>query len=361
MKQISKDNAFTLAEGRLACTNTLVATKPAFTLAEVLITLAIIGIVATLTIPTLIENHQQKAWNTAASVFEKKLEEATRQMNAEGTLAGYSTTMDFVNEFKKHIKINKICNSDKLSQCFSNEIIWSDTEAKIDISKMHKTRHWGLDDWNTELIGLQFSNGINGIIAYNPECQQDQFNNQITGTNCIAILYDVNAFANPNSNGKDLGSINITALNNVCVATINGNCYSKAFKPEYITYDECISLKNQLGIRNCYKEKVWNNYGEYWAGAVKRCGGVSNMPTKENLREIYNYIKAGDEDIIRAKLGLRVEDMSYYTQYLFSGIESNSYSAVAIDLRSGAYTSTSNYTPENGSYRWVQYHAICIE
>ena len=33
-----------------------------FTLAEVLITLAIIGIVAALTIPTLVQNYQTKAW-----------------------------------------------------------------------------------------------------------------------------------------------------------------------------------------------------------------------------------------------------------------------------------------------------------
>ena len=35
-------------------------TKKAFTLAEVLITLGIIGVVATMTIPTLLTNHQKK-------------------------------------------------------------------------------------------------------------------------------------------------------------------------------------------------------------------------------------------------------------------------------------------------------------
>jgi len=40
----------------------------AFTLAEVLITLAIIGVVAAMTIPTLVANYQEKSWNTAASV-----------------------------------------------------------------------------------------------------------------------------------------------------------------------------------------------------------------------------------------------------------------------------------------------------
>ena len=50
--------------------------KAAFTLAEVLITLAIIGIVAALTIPTLIQNYQERAWGTASEVFQRKLGEA---------------------------------------------------------------------------------------------------------------------------------------------------------------------------------------------------------------------------------------------------------------------------------------------
>ena len=38
--------------------------KFAFTLAEVLITLGIIGVVAAMTIPTLISNFQKRAWET---------------------------------------------------------------------------------------------------------------------------------------------------------------------------------------------------------------------------------------------------------------------------------------------------------
>ena len=65
--------------------------KIGFTLAEVLITLAIIGIVAALTIPTLVQNYQERAWNTASQVFQRKLGEALRVMNVQGTLAGYTT------------------------------------------------------------------------------------------------------------------------------------------------------------------------------------------------------------------------------------------------------------------------------
>ena len=57
----------------------LAMTKPAFTLAEVLITLGIIGIVAAMTMPALIENHQssvlqqrfKKAYSSMAQVFQR--------------------------------------------------------------------------------------------------------------------------------------------------------------------------------------------------------------------------------------------------------------------------------------------------
>ena len=42
-----------------------------FTLAEVLITLGIIGVVAALTIPTLVVDINAKQWSTAKDVFEK--------------------------------------------------------------------------------------------------------------------------------------------------------------------------------------------------------------------------------------------------------------------------------------------------
>ena len=53
--------------------------QSAFTLAEVLITLGIIGVVAAMTLPTLIQNHQkqtyvvglQKAMNTTSNMFKK--------------------------------------------------------------------------------------------------------------------------------------------------------------------------------------------------------------------------------------------------------------------------------------------------
>ena len=91
-----------------------------FTLAEVLITLGIIGVVASMTIPTLITNYNQKSWDTGATVFSRKLEEVLKTMNTQSSLAGHTSTESFVDELSKHFKINKICQNNKLLDCFPN-------------------------------------------------------------------------------------------------------------------------------------------------------------------------------------------------------------------------------------------------
>ena len=104
----------------------------AFTLAEVLITLAIIGVVAAMTIPTLVANYQEKSWNTAASVFNRKLGEALKVMNSQSALAGFATTRDFVDELSKHIKIIKTCNSNELDICFASDFSTNEKTYKIE-------------------------------------------------------------------------------------------------------------------------------------------------------------------------------------------------------------------------------------
>ena len=329
----TKNSAFTLAEGRLAWqtksalthqapakggqvrsyTQASVTSCPpleggpkstisrwwrkrcAFTLAEVLITLAVIGIVAVLTLPNLIQNHNEKAWSTAQDVFTKRLEVATRQMNTEEKLAGYESTMDFVNELKKYIKITRVCDSDEITKCFAKEVIWSDGEEPIPMEGITDASAFGLD-WESDTVGVQFANGVNAIIAYNPNATQDPYNNQFSATsNSMAILYDVSGNKNPNTNGKDIGKINVEQLAGVtgcmipelkdtmCITQILGP-QNGGFSP--MTLEECEQAvsEGKLGITAC------SYSSDYWAGAVKACGGVQNMPTQAQLTALAEYI-----------------------------------------------------------------------
>ncbi len=270
--------------------------KIGFTLAEVLITLAIIGIVAALTIPTLVQNYQEKAWNTASQVFQRKLGEALRVMNVQGTLAGYTTTEAFVDELSKHIKITRICDNDDITTCFADTVTWGDEE--VDMSKVKKAKNFGQNDWDTNTVAVQFANGVNGIIAYNPSCTQNQFsNNEITinengiGTNCLAILYDVDGFKNPNTQQKDLRGLNVTSLggSNCAIELSDGTCFTAPFTPTALTQAECIERQSELGITYCR-----DIYDDYWGGAVKTCHDMgSSLPSQEQLDQLARDLYPG--------------------------------------------------------------------
>ena len=93
--------------------------RVAFTLAEILITLAVIGIVAALTLPGLIQNHNEKAWSTAQDLWEKKLTETVRRMNVDGVMTGHESTEDFMNTFKNYMKVIKTCDNNDINKCYS--------------------------------------------------------------------------------------------------------------------------------------------------------------------------------------------------------------------------------------------------
>ena len=240
----------------------------AFTLAETLITLAIIGVVAAITIPSLVKNYNEKAWGTAQKVFTERLEVATRQMNTEEKLAGYSNTMDFVNELKKYIKITRVCDNNNITKCFNKEVIWNEGEDPIDMSTIKNAASLGQDDWDTDTVAVQFANGVNAIIAYNPNTTQDPFNNTFAATAAsMAILYDVSGNKNPN----------------MCISQILGP-QNGGYSP--MTYAECTEAKDngEIDVQYCY------NGNDYWAGAVKACGGTKNMPTESQLIDLAKYV-----------------------------------------------------------------------
>ena len=102
-KDLKEKFGFTLGATHVSISHN--TRRVAFTLAEVLITLGIIGIVSAMTIPTLVKKYQEITYNTSAEVFSQKLTEALKIMNIQSTLVGYTTTEDFVMELGKHLKI----------------------------------------------------------------------------------------------------------------------------------------------------------------------------------------------------------------------------------------------------------------
>jgi len=90
-------------------------TRSAFTLAEVLITLGIIGVVASMTIPSLINSFQEKAYITAFEENYSLLSQAyTLAAQENGTADNWSSdwsSTEVRNNFSPYLKVLKDCNT----------------------------------------------------------------------------------------------------------------------------------------------------------------------------------------------------------------------------------------------------------
>jgi len=368
-----RNAAFTLAEGGRRPLLNSGARRVAFTLAEILITLAVIGIVAVLTIPGVVKNHQEKAWTTAQDLFSKKLEVAMKTMATNSTVSGYDSTESFVNELKKYIKINKICTDD-VTKCFAEKVVWNAGDEPVEVTNSAvKYEEKDGYDW-AETVGLQLNNGVNALIAYNKQCYVDQFNNQEAVTaKCIGIIYDVSGNKTPNINGKDIlanGNINALGGNTGCVYTLSdGTCFAKILGPKnggYSPLTDCATAKanGEIDVDYC-------DSGDSYAGAVKACGGKkNNLPSKEQLyklaQEVYNTTAINDGTSTTGGLTLDTEKAAPFLAQSPDG--SDSYPSFSV-WSSEEYSSTDAYDRTfvcNGTYygtdrRYVRgMLAVCI-
>ena len=288
----------------------------AFTLAEVLITLAIIGVVAALTIPALLSNTNEKGLNTSDSVFQRRLGEALKVMNLQGTLQGHANTQAFVNELGKHIKIMKTCPSSELSNCFVSEFMVG--EETVEVSDLTKSKNlYKTDDYKTETIGVVFGNGTRALIAYKPNCRQDQFDNSNTtspvkltttgtgknaivslGTDSLSILYNLQERKNNNEytagNTGNIRGINILFWDGCLVdKAILGFCIREVATSSTYAKDHVIDCTS--GSTDPYKADYCEGDGayttDYWATAKKYCTDQGlQLPSRAQLGLLADYL-----------------------------------------------------------------------
>ena len=279
--------------------------KVAFTLAEVLITLGIIGIVAALTLPAFISNVQGRIQAKRVENINQKLSKVTDKMAVQSGLIGYPDTMAFVQEMKKHMSIAKVCDNSHLAECWgTTEVdVGKDKPWKISKTKTAKTLKIGEPDNWADTVGIVTADGTPMILSYDKNCNFDPNNaglqyNQSSGKSnslvCLSGVFDWNGGARPNKLGDDVITLGMASgLGNNCAFEVGSTCYTAPFTPKPLTKAECEAAvaEGKLGIKYCGYEQ------DYWAGAVKQCGGVSKMPTAAQLAELASQMYVGNPSI----------------------------------------------------------------
>jgi prepilin-type N-terminal cleavage/methylation domain-containing protein len=163
-----------------------------FTLAEILITLLIIGVVASLVIPALINDTQEAELKIAFKKAYSDINQATMLLinDNAGSLKGLCANNDCQkNLFLPYLSYTKSCSSSQ-----GNGNCWHEAD-----------KFWFLDGTPTSPVGWSSSAGIvlsSGVLL---KFWDASSNCSVLSMNaCGTIAIDVNGFKGPNRFGKDI-------------------------------------------------------------------------------------------------------------------------------------------------------------
>ena len=228
----------TPAEPILCLDSGLSVKKCGFTMAEILLSLTIIGVVAAITLPSLTGNINERTWNTQRKALYARFSQAIALMPA---LNGYGTLTEdssgsviedtaaetFVtNGLAKVLKINNICDSEHLPDCglpdkvttlYGSIAFSAFPKTLVDFNNIFNTSWTSSGSWhsysqvNTKTAAFETQNGESIAVFYNPNCRNDmqkgsEFAQPLM---CANFVYDLNGTKGPNTMGKDIGFITV--------------------------------------------------------------------------------------------------------------------------------------------------------
>lgn len=174
-----------------------------FTLAEVLITLGIIGVVAAITIPTLISKYQKQEYVTrlkkAYSEFNQALRLMANDYGCPGDLKctklfDGSDTLMLGEALVKYFKVSKNCGLTEPATCWPNTI-----SPYYDGSNRNHTA----EDYYADHYNFITADGMTYSIR-NDSCADYNLSNEVNITQlCAHVWIDINGPKGPNNWGRD--------------------------------------------------------------------------------------------------------------------------------------------------------------
>lgn len=221
-----------------------------FTLAEVLITIGIIGIVASMTIPVLINSYKEKVLVTQAKKSYSNISNTINRWNADnGSVGDYEafwtsgTTNEILISLAKYMNTANICTTEaSMNKCGGSY------EAKA-YKKLNdgngNTQGWAYVQMNSRRMVLADGSFISLVTeVQNGSCSHTFFNREkdengnyipdptsptgykgeyATGYNCGFLTFDTNGLKGPNTYGKDIFRIGFSTNKMVISDDSSGN------------------------------------------------------------------------------------------------------------------------------------------
>lgn len=181
--------------------------KKAFTLAEVLITLGIIGVVAALTLPSVVQNYQKRSLEVATQKFYSVMSQAIKQhMADEGIDDLRQSSLSVIltgGDWESDDHDIDMANNDKFFQKYLKAQI---CEGGC-FADSYKTQTGEISD----IFGKSVHNGIIGRYLLPDGMVVDSYNCPVIGCDRYPgnLYVDVNGRKGPNKIGYDLWSMSV--------------------------------------------------------------------------------------------------------------------------------------------------------
>ncbi|MBO6087264.1 prepilin-type N-terminal cleavage/methylation domain-containing protein [bacterium] len=353
--------------------------RKAFTLAEVLITLGVIGVVAAITLPSFMENVTERINSERQANIAYKVTQAMEQMRAHGLLnTQYASTDAFVDELQKYLKIAKRCDSSNISDCWPVDRVTTADGEEFEVSKAKIGKNLSLST-DTNNVGLILADGAPIILNYNPETDPidvgDRVETKFKGlpvgfgkskefaytsdvTKGIDFVMDVNGSKSPNSE-VDTGVRDIRSFKSAKFSRVGPDCskYPNSFEVPDVG---CV-VNVGIDYEPAYRSGLPNNT-DYWLGAQNKCASLNNMhlPDLDELGELFKR-RCNSYNNPDYNADTCISDIPAEGWY-WSSVEFNNYFAygMAFDLTSGNYNGVDMTTKDNiGSYG-AKKRALCV-
>lgn len=202
----------------------------AFTLAEVLITLGIIGVIAAYTMPTLLLNVQYMVRKHSATIVARKFSESVEVMPADDDTGPFSNTAEFVDALKAHLKVTHICQASNIRDCWPYDKVKLYDDSEYNISNAttgnsafklgNKDPNGNEADYSSPTVAVEIVDGTTALISYNTKCS---LADPKATENCFVALFEINGSAPPNALGQDVILLNALNFGNTAPPTRNLN------------------------------------------------------------------------------------------------------------------------------------------
>ena len=234
-----------------------------FTLAEVLITLTILGVVATISMSTLIRHYQRTVTIVKVKKYYSKLTNAYemyKTVNPDGLCFNDSTSV-FNALIRPNFKISYDAGLDRQKQ--------------LEILPTAKYKHLNGNEWTTLAQTSWYSAKLNdgSVVTSRLSHSCDSLKSR-DYDDYINISFDINGKNGPNTYGKDLFNFQITANYGVPTGVTT--------RDSYVWLSNPVQFSQENIAKNCIKS---SSTGTSCAGWIILRGNMNYLDCPDNIDE----------------------------------------------------------------------------